>query len=83
LIGAHLTYPSLLDPAAVFSREDFDADEVDDFDRQRDPTSNMTHFLVHMLEPHTLASLVPRTVAAVARSEADVAGAHRDCRVSP
>ena len=55
LIGAHLTYPALLDPAAVFGREDFDADEVDDFDRQRDPMSNMTHFLVHMLEPQTLA----------------------------
>ena len=55
LIGAHLSYPSLLDPSAVFSRDDFDADEVEDFDRQRDPTSNMTHFLVHMLEPQTLA----------------------------
>lgn len=55
LIGAHLTYPSLLDPSAVFGREDFGADEVEDFDRQRDPMSNMTHFLVHMLEPQTLA----------------------------
>ena len=54
LIGAHLTYPSLLDPAAVFSRDDFYADEVEAFDRQRDPMSNMTHFLVHMLEPQTL-----------------------------
>ena len=55
MIGAHLTYPALLDPAAVFDREDFDADEVRDFDRQHPPTSNMTHFLVHMLEPQTLA----------------------------
>ena len=141
MIGAHLTYPALLDPAAVFGREDFDADEVDDFDRQRDPMSNMTHFLVHMLEPQTLAwalqdspvglaawmlhrraawsdcdgdvetrftkdelitsfalywltghgveltavlrGLVSRTVAAVARSDAHVAGARGDRRVSP
>ena len=55
LIGAHLSYPSLLDPSAVFGRDDFDADEVEDFDRQRDPMSNMTHFLVHILEPQTLA----------------------------
>ncbi len=55
LIGAHLSYPSLLDPSAVFGRDDFDADEVEDFDRQRDPMSNMTHFLIHMLEPQTIA----------------------------
>jgi pimeloyl-ACP methyl ester carboxylesterase len=55
LIGAHLSYPALLDPSAVFGRDDFDADEVEDFERQRDPMSNMTHFLVHMLEPQTLA----------------------------
>jgi pimeloyl-ACP methyl ester carboxylesterase len=55
VIGAHLTYPALLGVQSNFSRDDFDADEVAAFDRQRDPTLNMTHFLTHMIEPQTLA----------------------------
>ena len=27
LIGAHLSFPALLDPSAVFGRDDFDADK--------------------------------------------------------
>lgn len=54
VIGAHLTYPAPLGIQSTFSRDDFDADEVDAFDRQRDPTLNMTHFLTHMIEPQTL-----------------------------
>ncbi|HEX2282029.1 MAG TPA: hypothetical protein VHG52_09750, partial [Thermomicrobiales bacterium] len=55
LIGAHLTYPALLTPGAVFGRDDFTPDEVGDFDRQRNPMLNMTHFLTHTWEPQTLA----------------------------
>jgi pimeloyl-ACP methyl ester carboxylesterase len=55
LVGAHLTYPAMLDPAATFSRDDFTEDEVKNFDDQGDPTLNMTHFLTQMLEPQTLA----------------------------
>jgi|GEM_PF-5208173 hypothetical protein len=29
-------------------------EEVEDYDRQRNPTLNMTHFLTHMLEPQTI-----------------------------
>jgi pimeloyl-ACP methyl ester carboxylesterase len=56
LIGAHLTFPALLgvDMGAV-GRDDFASDEVADFDRQYPPAYNMTHYLTHMLEPHTLA----------------------------
>lgn len=54
LIGGHLTYPALLGADITFGREDFAADEVEDYDRQRDPTLNMTHFLAHMWEPQTI-----------------------------
>jgi pimeloyl-ACP methyl ester carboxylesterase len=54
LIGGHLTYPALLSPAAQFTRDDFAPDEVADFAGQRDPTTNMTHFLTHTLEPQTI-----------------------------
>jgi pimeloyl-ACP methyl ester carboxylesterase len=53
LVGGHLTYPALLGEV-VYGREDFAEDEVENYDRQRDPTSYMTHFLTHTLEPQTL-----------------------------
>jgi pimeloyl-ACP methyl ester carboxylesterase len=56
LIGAHLTFPALLGvDLGALGRDDFEPDEVDDFDRQYPPPYNMTHFLTHMLEPQTLA----------------------------
>lgn len=54
LIGGHLTYPTLLSADVAFGRQDFAADEVEDYDRQRDPMLNMTHFLTHTWEPQTL-----------------------------
>jgi pimeloyl-ACP methyl ester carboxylesterase len=56
LVGAHLTFPALLGAnTAALTRDDFAPDEVDLFDQRRDPTSNMTHFLTHVIEPQTLA----------------------------
>lgn len=43
-----------MNPAAQFTRDDFAPDELADFDGQRDPTTNMTHFLTHTLEPQTI-----------------------------
>ena len=54
LVGGHLSYPALLSPDVVFGRDDFTPEEIEDFDRQRDPALNMTHFLTHTLEPQTL-----------------------------
>jgi pimeloyl-ACP methyl ester carboxylesterase len=53
LIGAHLSYPALLGDI-TFGRDDFTAEEVQNFDRQRNPMLNMTHFLTHTWEPQTL-----------------------------
>lgn len=56
LIGAHLTYPALLGAdLALLTRDDFAPNERDDFDRQRPPVQNLTHFLTHTFEPQTLA----------------------------
>jgi len=56
LIGAHLTFPALLShPLGSESRNDFAADEVDLFDGRRPMEEGMTHFMVHTIEPQTLA----------------------------
>jgi pimeloyl-ACP methyl ester carboxylesterase len=56
LIGAHLTFPALLgaDLGAI-TRDDFGPDEVDYFDLQYPQSQLLTHFLVHVIEPQTLA----------------------------
>ena len=55
LVGAHLTFPALIGAdLGAMTRDDFEPDEVDAFDRKDRTPSNMTHFLTHIFEPQTL-----------------------------
>lgn len=80
LVGAHLTFPALLgtDLGGV-SRDDFAPEEVDDFDRQRPATLNLTHFLTHTFEPRTLAWALQDSPAGLAAWMVQRRQAWSDC----
>jgi pimeloyl-ACP methyl ester carboxylesterase len=79
LVGGHLTYPALLSADAVFGRDDFAPDEVGDFDRQRNPMLNLTHFLTHTWEPQTLGWALQDSPAGLAAWMLHRRAAWSDC----